>query len=99
MVWEFAVAMRALGFHERVAERRIVGRRVGESESHHHTAFRQISRHRTSVRAGAGARFEAWDVDSCSAPAEMRRRSQEELGGGETLDKLHGSAAERTVPS
>ena len=50
------------------------------------------------MHAGAGARFEAGDVDSCSAPAEMRRRSEEELRGGETLDKLHGSAAERTVP-
>ena len=42
MVCEFAVAVRALGFQWRVAERRIVGRRVGESESHHHTAFRQM---------------------------------------------------------
>src|SRR5260370_29694324 len=28
----------------------------------------------------------------------MRRRSNEKLGGGEALDNLHGSAAERTVP-
>jgi hypothetical protein len=42
MVCEFAVAMRALGFHYRVAERRMVGRRVGESESHQHTAVRQM---------------------------------------------------------
>src|SRR6266478_6674322 len=28
----------------------------------------------------------------------MRRRSEEELGGGEALDKLHGSAAKRTSP-
>ena len=54
--------------------------------------------HRNGVHAEAGARFEAGDVDSCSAPAEMRGRSEEELGGGETLDNLHGSAAERTVP-
>jgi hypothetical protein len=28
----------------------------------------------------------------------MRRRSDEKLGDGGTLDNLHGSAAERTVP-
>src|SRR5689334_1091456 len=56
------------------------------------------ARHRTSVRSEAGARFEVGDVDSCVAPAEMRRRSKEELRGGEALDKLHGSATERTVP-
>jgi hypothetical protein len=33
------------------------------------------------VRAAAGARFEAGDVDSRGAPAELRRRSEEELGG------------------
>jgi hypothetical protein len=33
------------------------------------------------VRAEAGARFEAGDVDSSGAPDEMRRRSEEELGG------------------
>ena len=49
------------------------------------------------MRAEARARFEAGDVDSCGAPAEMRRRSEEELRGGEALDNLHGSAAERTV--
>ena len=37
-------------------------------------------------------------MDSSGAPAEMRRRSEEELGGGEALDNLHGSAAERTLP-
>ena len=56
------------------------------------------ARQRTSVRAEARARFEAGDVDSCGAPAEMRRRSEEKLRGGEALDNLHGSAAERTVP-
>ena len=40
MVCEFAVAVRALGFQWRVAERRIVERRMGESKSHHHTAVR-----------------------------------------------------------
>jgi len=35
-------------------------------------------------------------VDSCGAPAEMRRRSEEELRGGEAFDNLHGSAAKRT---
>jgi hypothetical protein len=50
------------------------------------------------VRAEARARFEAEDVDSCGAPAEMRRRSEEKLGGGEALDNLHGSAAKRTLP-
>ena len=28
----------------------------------------------------------------------MRWRSEEELGGGETLENLHGSAAKRTLP-
>lgn len=50
------------------------------------------------MRAEARARFEAGDVDSCGAPAEMRRRSEEKLGGGEALDNLHGSAAKRTLP-
>ena len=61
-------------------------------------AVRANARHRTSVRAEARVRFEAGDVDSSGAPDEMRRRSQEELGGGEALDNMHGSAAERTVP-
>ena len=39
IVCEFAVAVRALGFQERVAERTGVGKRIRESESHHHTAF------------------------------------------------------------
>jgi hypothetical protein len=34
-------------------------------------------------------------VDSSGAPAEMRRRSQEKLRGGEALDDLHGAAAKR----
>ena len=37
-------------------------------------------------------------MDSCGALAEMRRRSEEELGGGEPLDHMHGSAAKRTWP-
>jgi len=37
-------------------------------------------------------------VDSWGAPAEMRRRSEEELRGGEAFDNLHGSAAKRTLP-
>ena len=37
-------------------------------------------------------------MDSCGAPAEMRRGSEEELRGGEALDNLHGSAAKRTLP-
>ena len=37
-------------------------------------------------------------MDSCGAPAEKRRRSEEELRGGEALDNLHGSAAKRTLP-
>jgi hypothetical protein len=56
------------------------------------------ARHRSSVRAEARARFEAGDVDSCGASAEMRRRSEEKLRGGEALDNLHGSAAKRTLP-
>ena len=50
------------------------------------------------MRAEARARFEAGDVDSCGAPAEKRRRSGEELRGGEALDNPHGSAAKRTSP-
>ena len=38
IVFEFAVAVRALGVQERVAQRMSVGRHIGESESHHHTA-------------------------------------------------------------
>jgi hypothetical protein len=56
------------------------------------------ARHRTSVRAEARAKLEAGDVDSSGAPAERRRRSEEELGSGEALDNLHGSAAKRTLP-
>ena len=37
-------------------------------------------------------------MDSCGAPAERRRRSEEELRGGEALDNLHGPAAKRTSP-
>ena len=37
-------------------------------------------------------------MDSCGAPAEMRRSSEEKLRGGEALDNLHGSAAKRTLP-
>ena len=37
-------------------------------------------------------------MDSSGAPTEMRRRSEEELGGGEALDNLHGSAAKWTLP-
>ena len=50
------------------------------------------------MRAEARARFEAGDVDSSGAPAEMRRGSEEKLRGGEALDDLHGSAAKRTLP-
>jgi hypothetical protein len=39
IVCEFAVAIRALGFQERVAERTGVGKRIRESESRHLTAF------------------------------------------------------------
>ena len=37
-------------------------------------------------------------MDSCGAPAEMWRRSEETLRGGDALDKVHGSAAKRTLP-
>ena len=37
-------------------------------------------------------------MDSCGASAEMRRRSEEKLHGGEALDNLHGSAAKRALP-
>jgi hypothetical protein len=37
-------------------------------------------------------------VNSCGAPAAMRRGSEEKLRGGEALDNLHGSAAKRTSP-
>ena len=50
------------------------------------------------MRAGARARFDVGVVDSSGAPTEMRRRSEEELGGGEALDNLHGSAAEWALP-
>ena len=42
IVCMFAVAVRALGFQLRVAERRGVGRRMGEWESHYHTASRKM---------------------------------------------------------
>ena len=35
---------------------------------------------------------------ACGASAEMRRRSEEKLRGGEELDYLHGSTAKRTLP-
>ena len=75
--------------------RRPARRRVGSAPPHY---ILRNARHRTSVRAEAGARFEAGDVDSSGAPDEMRRRSEEELGGGEVLDNMHGSAAKRTLP-
>ena len=50
------------------------------------------------MRAEERARFETGNVDSSGATDEMRRRSEEELGGGEALDNLHGSAAKRTLP-
>ena len=31
-------------------------------------------------------------MGSCGAPDEMRRRSEEELGGGEALDNTHGGS-------
>ena len=37
-------------------------------------------------------------MDSCCAPAGIRRRSEKELRGGEAFDNLHGSAAKRTSP-
>ena len=37
-------------------------------------------------------------MDLCSAPAGIRRRSEEELRGGEAHDNMHRSAAERTLP-
>ncbi len=40
IVCEFGVAVRALGFQWRVAERMGVGRRIGESGAHHRTTFR-----------------------------------------------------------
>jgi hypothetical protein len=39
IVCEFAVAARALGFQEGVAERMGVGQRIGESESQNNAAF------------------------------------------------------------
>jgi len=38
------------------------------------------------VCAEARAKLEAGDVDSCGAPAELRRRSEEKLRGGEAFD-------------
>ena len=37
-------------------------------------------------------------MDSCGAPTEMRRGSEEKLRSGESVDNLHGSAAKRTWP-
>jgi hypothetical protein len=73
----------------------VVHRRVWSAPPYY---IARNARHRTSVRAEAGARFEAGDVDSCGASAERRRRSEEKLGGEEALDNLHGSAAKRTLP-
>ena len=56
------------------------------------------ARQRTSVRADARARLDVGVVDSCGAPAEMRRGSEEQLRGGEAFDHLHDSAAKRTLP-
>ena len=36
---EYAIAVRALGFQLRIAERMVMGRCTGESGAHHHTAF------------------------------------------------------------
>jgi hypothetical protein len=36
---EYAIAVRALGFQLRIAERMVMGRCIGESGAHHHTAF------------------------------------------------------------
>jgi hypothetical protein len=49
-----------------------------------------MRRSTSEIRAGG--------VDSCSAPAELRWRSEEKLRGGEAFDNLHGSAAKRTLP-
>ena len=35
----YAIAVRALGFQLRIAERMVMGRRIGESGAHHPTAF------------------------------------------------------------
>ena len=37
-------------------------------------------------------------MDSSGAPAEMRRRAEEELRGERRSTSLHGSAAKRTSP-
>src|ERR1700688_140485 len=77
---------------------------VGRRENGHGAAHRRVwsarpycilrnTRHRTSARAEARARFEVGDVASFGAPAAMRWGSEEELHGGEAFDNLHGSTA------
>ena len=72
----------------------------GTSESLEHATIQHSEEWETEnqyVRRST-SKIEAGDVDSSGAPAEMRRRSEEKLRGGEALDNQHGSAAERTVP-
>jgi hypothetical protein len=97
IVCELAVAVRAPGFRERVAERMVMGD-AWESLNRTTILRSEECETRIGVRAEAREKFEAGDVDSCGAPAERRRRSEEELRGGEAFDNLHGSAAKRTLP-
>ena len=78
---ESAIAVGARGFRSGSQREWAWG---GASESLNRTTIRILTdaRRRTSVRAEARARFEAGDVDSCGASAEMRRRSEEKLRGG-----------------
>ena len=98
IVREVDVAVGALWFQLLMVERMGHGalhRRVPSTQPY---SVLRNARHRSSVRAEARERFGAGDVDSCGASAQTGRRSEHELHGGEALDDLHGSAAERTVP-
>ena len=98
IVCEVAVAVGALRFQLVVVERMVVGRRIGEFGSHNNSAIRRIRDTEPVCVPKREGEARLGDVDSCCAPPRMRRRSEEELRGGEPLDNTHDSAAERTVP-
>jgi hypothetical protein len=55
-------------------------------------------RQRVCVRAEARLEAEDGNEGSCCTPASFRRRAEQELGGGEPFDNVHGSAADWAVP-
>ncbi len=50
------------------------------------------------VRAETRAEAEDENGGSCSAPVSLGWGTWQELGGGESFDDAHGSAADRTAP-